>query len=126
MPPARMTPKSASATSPRHVRGGAPSAMSEERVDERRHAGDLTDHEQRTDQQQRQDEWDQPPEATGPEEVHQLANCPCSRRYIPKNSHRLPFKMIVRSNTSASRPLRENVEKASAGVLTIGSPRRLN
>src|SRR5262245_23751437 len=118
--------RSARAPAPGRFARGEAADASEERVDEGCDTCDLSDEQQHPEDQQRRDEWQQPPQAPRPQEMHEFANRARSRRHVSQDLHTDLLVTNTRSSTNASIPLRWNVLTASAGVLTIGSPRRLN
>src|SRR4051794_18612248 len=76
-PSASRVPSAASSSRAGHDRGASVAVSViglEQRVDERRHAGDFADEDQHADQQQHDDERNQPESLAPPEKREQLAN----------------------------------------------------
>src|SRR6478752_2193156 len=117
------TPAAASSSIPRRF-----IAASEEGVDEGGNSCCLANEQQHGHDQQRDDKRRNPPELSCPEKPEQLPDGLHPADDIPGGFHEAlspGLKTMVRSRTSASIPLRWKVLSASAGVLTIGSLRRL-
>jgi hypothetical protein len=92
---------------------------------ERRDSRDLSHDDKGPGDEQRDHERDQPPQTAGPQKTQQFRSRAAARYQVLCRFHDGSLDTIVLPMTSASMPLRRNVARASAGVLTMGSPRRL-